>query len=77
MVKNKKYKKSLGIYFSRFYFSIKDLEKTITTCQKSNHIQQVAYSTYHKALTQICFTCEGIRSSIKEKDLDAKRSKNE
>ena len=36
----------------------------IQTCQKKKHIQQVAFSTYHNALTQVCFTCEAVRTSI-------------
>ena len=46
-----------------------DVEMDISRCQKKNHIQQVAFSTYHHALTQICFTCDKIRTSIKEEDL--------
>ncbi len=45
------------------------VEKLIKQCQKNNHVQQVAFSTYHHALTQICFTCSNIRTSIKEEDL--------
>ena len=37
----------------------------IKKCQKRNHVQQVAYSTYHDCLTQICFSCEVIRTNIK------------
>jgi len=28
------------------------------------HIQQIAYSSYHNALTQICFDCKKVRSNI-------------
>jgi len=45
------------------------VEAEIKACQKENHIQQVCFSTYHHALTQICFTCEIIRTSLKEEDL--------
>ena len=38
----------------------------IPYCQEKNHIQQVAFSTYHNCLTQICFTCKKIRTSMKE-----------
>lgn len=41
-----------------------EVEHSIEHCQEQNHIQQVAYSTYHGALTQICFTCKKIRTSI-------------
>ena len=36
----------------------------IRTCQQKGHIQQVAFSTYHDGLTQICFTCGEVRTSI-------------
>ncbi len=33
---------------------------------EGKHIQQVAYSSYHDALTQVCFNCKKIRTSMKE-----------
>ncbi len=42
----------------------------IPQCQEKNHIQQVAFSTYHNALTQICFTCQKIRTSIIKDEID-------
>lgn len=48
----------------------------IKSCE-GKHIQQIAYSSYHDALTQICFTCQEIRTSLKEKDVkDSKRSES-
>jgi len=44
------------------------LQKLIQDCQKENHVQQVVFSTYHNALTQVCFTCKKIRTSMKEDD---------
>jgi hypothetical protein len=41
---------------------------SIKYCQGSDHIQQVAYSTYHDALTQICFTCKRIATNLQEAD---------
>lgn len=32
------------------------VREIIQACQKAGHEQQVAYSTYHDRLTQICFT---------------------
>ena len=29
------------------------------------HIQQAIYSTFHSALTQVCFGCQKVRSTIK------------
>ena len=41
----------------------------IPSCQEKNHIQQVAFSTYHNCLTQICFTSKKIRTSMKKEEL--------
>lgn len=32
---------------------------------EGKHTQQAMYSTFHDALTQICFGCKTIRSTIK------------
>lgn len=45
------------------------VETYINGCQLNNHVQQVAYSTYHGCLTQICFSCKTIRTSIKEHEI--------
>jgi len=45
-----------------------EVRKHIKHCE-GKHIQQVVYSTYHDALTQICFGCRKVRSTIKEEDL--------
>ena len=44
------------------------VEIWIAHCQDSSHVQQVAFSTYHHALTQICFTCKRIRTSLKQEE---------
>lgn len=44
------------------------VKKEIKSCE-GKHIQQVVYSTYHDALTQICFGCDMIRTSLREEDL--------
>ena len=49
-------------------FDLKFVKENIQTCQKKKHIQQVAFSTYHNCLTQICFTCKMIRTELKEKE---------
>lgn len=41
-----------------------EVKKHIRECE-GKHSQQVAYSTFHDALTQICFGCKKIRSNIK------------
>jgi len=45
------------------------VKRAIKACE-GRHIQQVAYSSYHDALTQICFTCKKIRTSLKEKEIN-------
>ena len=52
--------------------SLEGVELDIIRCQSKKHIQQVAFSTYHHALTQICFTCDKIRTSISIKELEKK-----
>ena len=44
------------------------VEDMIQSCQRKGHVQQVAFSTYHHALTQVCFTCDLINTSMKEED---------
>lgn len=44
------------------------LRKYIKGCQKGDHHQQVAFSTYHNCLTQICFKCRVIRTTMQTKD---------
>ena len=43
---------------------IEDLIKQISECE-GKHTQQAVFSTFHGALTQICFSCKKIRSNIK------------
>lgn len=44
------------------------IKGAINECE-GKHVQQVVYSTYHGALTQICFGCKKIRTSLKEEDI--------
>ena len=48
-----------------------EVKVNIKKCE-GKHIQQIAYSSYHDALTQICFGCKEIRTSLKPKDLEVK-----
>lgn len=41
-----------------------ELEKQIDECE-GRHTQQAIYSTFHSALTQVCFGCQKVRSTIK------------
>ncbi len=47
------------------------VEDNIKICQNIKHVQQVVFSTYHHALTQICFSCGVVRTSMKEGDLNS------
>ena len=40
-----------------------DVRKHICECE-GKHTQQAIYSTFHDALTQVCFGCKRIRSTI-------------
>jgi hypothetical protein len=42
-----------------------ELEKQIDECE-GRHTQQAIYSTFHSALTQVCFGCQKIRSTIRK-----------
>lgn len=53
------------IYFEYEYLPTMELvREQIRKCE-SFHSQQVAYSTFHDALTQVCFGCKTVRSNIK------------
>lgn len=49
-----------------FYEKIEGVRENIKLCE-GVHIQQVAYSTYHDALTQVCFGCMRVHTNMKEK----------
>ena len=40
-----------------------DIRKHIQSCE-GRHTQQAIYSTFHDALTQICYGCMKVRSNI-------------
>jgi hypothetical protein len=43
--------------------SIEEVRAAIRACE-GKHVQQVAYSSFMGTLTQICFTCRRIRSTV-------------
>lgn len=57
------------------YEHIPEVEKVRTHIQncEGKHTQQAMYSTFHDALTQICFGCRCIRSSLKVQLKDEKK----
>jgi len=46
-----------------FVQSKEELIKQIDECE-GRHTQQAIYSTFHSAITQVCFGCMKIRSTI-------------
>ena len=53
------------ITFEYEYVSNKvELMQQIDECE-GRHTQQAIYSTFHSAITQVCFGCKKIRSTIK------------
>jgi hypothetical protein len=44
--------------------TMEEIRKHIQQCE-GKHRQQVAYSTFHDALTQICYGCKKVRTNIK------------
>jgi len=43
--------------------TVGEVRKHIQNCE-GRHTQQAIYSTFHDALTQVCFGCRKIRSTI-------------
>ena len=41
-----------------------EVRKKIKDCE-GKHTQQAIYSTFHDALTQVCYGCKKVRSTIK------------
>ena len=54
-----------------FYPLQSQIKGAIKECE-NKHVQQVAYSSYHNTLTQICFGCKKIRTSLDEFDVNEK-----
>ena len=54
-----------NIIFEYEYLATQEeVRKHIQSCE-GHHTQQAIYSTFHDALTQVCFGCKRIRSTIK------------
>jgi len=51
-----------------FFKSLEGVKNNIKSCE-GKHIQQIAYSSYHDALTQICFGCKKIRTSLRRNEV--------
>lgn len=44
--------------------TMEEVRKHIQECE-GRHTQQAIYSTFHDALTQVCYGCKAVRSTIK------------
>lgn len=51
-------------FLYEYFKTQEEVRKHIQACE-GRHTQQVAYSTFHDSLTQICFVCRKIRTNIK------------
>ena len=49
------------------YKTQKEVKEKIKQCE-GKHVQQIAYSSYHDALTQVCFGCNKVRTNLKAKE---------
>lgn len=59
--------------FSCEFCSEGKVKDAIKECE-GKHVQQIAYSSYHDAFTQICFGCKKIRTSLKKDDVSSEDS---
>ena len=46
-----------------FIPQMEDVRKHIQECE-GKHTQQAIYSTFHDALTQVCYGCKKVRTTI-------------
>lgn len=46
-----------------------EVQRAIKNCNEKGHVQQVVYSVHHGCMTQICFGCKTVRTSMLIKDL--------
>ena len=46
-----------------YFEEIDEILEKIEICQKNDHVQQVAYSTFEQAFTQVCFNCQKVRTT--------------
>lgn len=49
--------------------NVESVRAQIEACE-GRHVQQAVFSTFHNGLTQICFGCRKIRSSIYRPELE-------
>jgi len=47
-----------------YFETMEEVRNHIQDCEGS-HTQQAIFSTFHDALTQVCFGCEVVRTSLR------------
>lgn len=47
----------------KYIKTVEGVREYIQRCE-GKHAQQVAYSTFHDCLTQVCFGCKKVRTSM-------------
>ncbi len=65
--------KSHGMLEYDYFDDIEDLLIQINDCE-GKHRQQVSFSTYHSALTQVCFDCAKVRSMLEIADKTGRKN---
>ena len=55
------------IWKCEYYKTQEEVKVSIKRCE-GEHVQQVAYSSYHDALTQTCFDCKRVRTNLQGED---------
>lgn len=57
------FKRNQMTFNYQYFRTLDEVRKHIQQCER-HHLQQVAYSTFHDGLTQICFGCKCVRSTL-------------
>lgn len=53
----------------RHYILISKLHEQIQRCKNAGDLQVVSYSAHYGALTQVCFTCGMVRTTIRDEQI--------
>ena len=52
-----------------YYKTQEEVREHIQKCE-GRHSQQVAYSSFHDAITQVCFGCKKVRTNLYKPELE-------
>jgi uncharacterized protein YqeY len=56
-------KKKEIVFTYEYFITQEEVRKHIQECE-GHHRQQIAYSSFHDALTQVCFGCKKVRTNM-------------